>query len=583
MTITSVNALISFLSYENASTIQISSDDQSISTTDTKSDLDQLDSKVGHLEENLIILVFGLVILLGSFGNILVIWTVLYNRHMRTTSNLFILNLAISDLTLCVFSIPFNVYRVLRHSWIFGSFMCKFAPFFQATNVFVSTMSITAIALDRYVSIVCAVRVRQTNTNKSTSFGLIPLIIIILIWLLAFLLSSPLFLFNTMKSMELDIDLASQGSIGYLSNGSSSSINIVSLYETDPSDDMYAASSSSIRDSDRHEPSSLSPPPDKVFLKPTPSNRAGPSSQGGAGDAAAIYEDFDILDLMKINHCIESSPFASSRLIYSYATLVLQYLVPILIVALAYGSIWWKLKTHRKKLKNHQSTTSSRRPITTAPLNGGGNTTSRLETTPMVGRRTSAGVELTVGEPGGRLERTPTVRNQESRRRLKMNMLLTFIAIIFAASWLPLNIFNVLSDSKMAIQVSTMYFIINAICILSAMSSAVSNPFLYGFLNENFKREYKKLFNAVLDKFPCLKRAPSHESSRPAATTIHHHNNQPTTIKNTFVMNAHNHNENAAFVTKPAEPQQLSKPSLVQPKRPIILINNETLSENRFL
>jgi neuropeptide Y receptor len=62
---------------------------------------------------------------------------------------LFVLNLAISDLTLCIFSIPFNAYKTLRHLWIFGGFLCKFAPFFQASNVFVSTFSITAIALDR--------------------------------------------------------------------------------------------------------------------------------------------------------------------------------------------------------------------------------------------------------------------------------------------------------------------------------------------------------------------------------------------------------------------------------------------------
>jgi hypothetical protein len=114
-----------------------------------KPDLDGLDSKLNEFEEKCIIVVFLLVIILGFFGNILVIWTVVFNKHMRTTSNLFILNLAISDLTLCIFSIPFNAYKTLKHSWIFGLFLCKFAPFFQATNVFVSTMSITAIALDR--------------------------------------------------------------------------------------------------------------------------------------------------------------------------------------------------------------------------------------------------------------------------------------------------------------------------------------------------------------------------------------------------------------------------------------------------
>jgi hypothetical protein len=116
---------------------------------DSRPDLDNIDSKLNEFEEKCIMIVFLLVIVCGFFGNILVIWTVIFNKHMRTTSNMFILNLAISDLTLCIFSIPFNAYKTLRHSWIFGSFMCKFAPFFQATNVFVSTMSITAIALDR--------------------------------------------------------------------------------------------------------------------------------------------------------------------------------------------------------------------------------------------------------------------------------------------------------------------------------------------------------------------------------------------------------------------------------------------------
>lgn len=114
-------------------------------------DSSSVDSKLNSFEEKVIISVFLIVIILGFFGNILVICTVIINKHMRTSNNLFILNLAISDLTLCIFSIPFNVYKVLRHTWIFGEFLCKFAPFFQATNVFVSTMSITAIALDRYI------------------------------------------------------------------------------------------------------------------------------------------------------------------------------------------------------------------------------------------------------------------------------------------------------------------------------------------------------------------------------------------------------------------------------------------------
>jgi len=112
--------------------------------------LDTLDSKLSDLEEKILIVIFLAVIIFGFFGNGLVIWTVLLNKNMRTSNNLFILNLAVSDLTLCIFSIPINVYKTIRHTWIFGSFLCKFAPFFQASNVYVSTISITVIALDRF-------------------------------------------------------------------------------------------------------------------------------------------------------------------------------------------------------------------------------------------------------------------------------------------------------------------------------------------------------------------------------------------------------------------------------------------------
>jgi len=89
----------------------------------------------------------------------------------------------------------------------------------------------------------------------------------------------------------------------------------------------------------------------------------------------------------------------------------------------------------------------------------------------------------------------------ELNRRRKMNVLLSCIALIFAASWLPLNLFNILSDTKLSIfKPDHFFYILNAVCILLGMSSAVSNPILYGLLNENFKREYVKLFSKFFKK-----------------------------------------------------------------------------------
>ena len=78
-------------------------------------------NKLDSITEIVVILVFCIVIVCGFFGNILVICTVLTNKHMKTSGNLFTINLAISDLTLCVFSIPFMTYKALKHTWVFGT------------------------------------------------------------------------------------------------------------------------------------------------------------------------------------------------------------------------------------------------------------------------------------------------------------------------------------------------------------------------------------------------------------------------------------------------------------------------------
>lgn len=52
------------------------------------------------------IVAYVLIFLLCMVGNALVCFTVLRNRHMRTVTNMFILNLAVSDLLVGIFCMP---------------------------------------------------------------------------------------------------------------------------------------------------------------------------------------------------------------------------------------------------------------------------------------------------------------------------------------------------------------------------------------------------------------------------------------------------------------------------------------------
>ena len=83
-------------------------------------------------------------------------------------------------------------------------------------------------------------------------------------------------------------------------------------------------------------------------------------------------------------------------------------------------------------------------------------------------------------------------RSRQMERRRKTNRMLITVTIIFFVSWAPLNLFNILIDTfepfDNSESSSKMMLMIFAFCHLMAMTSVVTNPVMYGFLNENFKQ-----------------------------------------------------------------------------------------------
>ncbi|XP_069937515.1 neuropeptide F receptor-like, partial [Cherax quadricarinatus] len=92
------------------------------------------------------------LILVGATGNSLVVIAVVRKPAMRTARNIFIINLAVSDLLLCLLTMPLTLMELLSQYWPLGNtpLACRLVGTLQATSIFVSTISITAIALDRY-------------------------------------------------------------------------------------------------------------------------------------------------------------------------------------------------------------------------------------------------------------------------------------------------------------------------------------------------------------------------------------------------------------------------------------------------
>ena len=58
-------------------------------------------------------------------------WLTLRNRHLQTVQNIFILNLAIGDVLMCLTSLPITPITNVYKTWFFASPVCKLIPLVQ--------------------------------------------------------------------------------------------------------------------------------------------------------------------------------------------------------------------------------------------------------------------------------------------------------------------------------------------------------------------------------------------------------------------------------------------------------------------
>ncbi len=129
--------------------------------------------------------------IIGIVGNIFVIVIILFlakSNLPQTSHNCFIVNLALSDFVLCLFTMPLNTYRSLNIYMPFPPAFCKLADSFPAINICVSSLTIVTISIYRYL-VVCYPYKKIIGTFST-------IIIMISIWLLAIGAASPLFIYS---------------------------------------------------------------------------------------------------------------------------------------------------------------------------------------------------------------------------------------------------------------------------------------------------------------------------------------------------------------------------------------------------
>lgn len=285
-------------------------------------------------------ILYSTIFILGVFGNVLVCYVVFRNKAMQTVTNLFITNLALSDILLCILAVPFTPLYTFQGRWIFGTVLCHLVPYAQGCSVYISTLTLTSIAIDRFFVIIYPFHPRMRLTTC--------ILIIVSIWVFSLLVTLPY----------------------------------------------------------------------------------------------GIYMVCSVFSSNSIIYCEENWPSEKYRQIVGSLTSTLQFILPFLIILMCYVCVSIKLNDRAK------------------------------------------------AKPGSKTSKKEEV---DRSRKKRTNLMLISMVAVFGISWMPINVVNIFNDFHQGTEDLIFYNLLFFIAHSIAMSSTCYNPFLYAWLNENFRKEFKQV------------------------------------------------------------------------------------------
>ncbi|KAH8369873.1 hypothetical protein KR093_001341 [Drosophila rubida] len=370
-------------------------------------DADKSDIMLNQFVQLFFYVLYTTVFVLGVFGNVLVCYVVLRNRAMQTVTNIFITNLALSDILLCVLAVPFTPLYTFMGRWAFGRTLCHLVSYAQGCSIYISTLTLTSIAIDRYFVIIYPFHPRM---KLSTCIG-----IIVSIWVVSLLATLPYGMYMKMSEVT--------------NNGTQ--YNGTSLGSALPNDTMAA----------------------QAYMQLM-------------GDTESLMV------------CEENWPAEQYRKVFGAITTVLQFLLPFFIISICY--VWISVKLNQRAR----------------------------------------------AKPGSKSSR----REEADRdRKKRTNRMLIAMVAVFGLSWLPINLVNIFDDFNDKSKDWRFYILFFFVAHSIAMSSTCYNPFLYAWLNENFRKEFKHVlpcFNPSNNNIINITRGYNRSDRNTCGPRLHHGNGE---------------------------------------------------------
>ncbi|XP_054160509.1 allatostatin-A receptor-like isoform X2 [Oppia nitens] len=150
------------LSLCNTSLLNMFEDDPSVDN-----DISDTIEAMAKVTSIVVPILFGIIVIVGLFGNALVVIVVAFNPQMRSTTNLLIINLAIADLLFIVFCVPFTAWDYAFPFWPFGNLWCKMVQYLIVVCAYASIYTLVLMSLDRYLAVAHPIQSMSIRTERN--------------------------------------------------------------------------------------------------------------------------------------------------------------------------------------------------------------------------------------------------------------------------------------------------------------------------------------------------------------------------------------------------------------------------------
>ncbi|KAF7635885.1 G_PROTEIN_RECEP_F1_2 domain-containing protein [Meloidogyne graminicola] len=415
---------------------------------------------------------YVLISICAIIGNGLVIIAVVRKPAMRTARNVLIVNLALSNLMLALTTVPFLWLPSIDFDFPYSNFFCKFANALPGSNIYCSTLTISVMAIDRYYS-VKSIKVSGPSNKSKNNFR--ALLISIFIWVLSLLLSFPLLIYYQINMLYAFKDIYVFNNELISSEGNKTSFVELRSYG------WRQCRLSTTNDNDKGNETFI----DERMVQ------LGMSLMQALMLYAVPLIVLLIFNLKLTRFLEKNSKNMNNRMKKVNTTTQIN-----------------KIEKNERRESDNESLSCTEKLIEyysdgqQQQKGGGGNSSTKSGS--LVSSGGGGGGTTTINLNQFKKSLGGNLINNQKKRRNKTTFLLITMAGSYAFLWLPFTLISFLIDLDLMEGGSPTMERVDQACKLISILSICVNPFLYGFLNTNFRSEFNEIFIKCINCLPLI-------------------------------------------------------------------------------